>query len=161
MFLDLACNFIKKETLAQVFSFEFCKISKNIFFTENLWATASVPLIFEHINCFFLSYLLCADLQCKYVCQSVSQIVSSRKFVLSFGKIKVRFWLFVHKFLVGLPRRLPMLRSYHLWMNLSIYIFYLGFLSRTFSNHRAAGEGGGHFFNSSLPLPPTSRALRH
>ena len=26
-----ACNFIKKETLAQVFSCEFCKISKNIF----------------------------------------------------------------------------------------------------------------------------------
>ena len=27
-----ACNFIKKETLAQVFSCEFCEISKNIFF---------------------------------------------------------------------------------------------------------------------------------
>ena len=31
-----ACNFIKKETLAQVFSCEFCKISKNTFFTEHL-----------------------------------------------------------------------------------------------------------------------------
>ena len=29
------CIFIKKETLAQVFSFEFCKISKNTFFTEH------------------------------------------------------------------------------------------------------------------------------
>ena len=37
-----ACNFIKKETLAQVFSCEFCETSKNIFFTEHLWATASV-----------------------------------------------------------------------------------------------------------------------
>ena len=36
-----ACNFIKKETLAQVFSCEFCGISKNIFFTEHLWTTAS------------------------------------------------------------------------------------------------------------------------
>ena len=27
-----ACNFIKKETLAQVFSYGFCEISKNIFF---------------------------------------------------------------------------------------------------------------------------------
>ena len=36
-----ACSFIKKETLAQVFSCEFCKISKNTFFTEHLWATAS------------------------------------------------------------------------------------------------------------------------
>ena len=31
-----ACNFIKKETLAQVFSCEFCKISDNTFFTEHL-----------------------------------------------------------------------------------------------------------------------------
>ena len=37
-----ACNFIKKETLAQVFSCEFCEISKNTFFKEHLWATASV-----------------------------------------------------------------------------------------------------------------------
>ena len=35
------CNFIKKETLAQVFSSEFHKISKNTFFTEHLLATAS------------------------------------------------------------------------------------------------------------------------
>ena len=33
--------FIRKETLAQVFSCEFCKISKNTFFTEHLRATAS------------------------------------------------------------------------------------------------------------------------
>ena len=32
----------KKETLPQVFSREFCKICKNIFFTEHVWATASV-----------------------------------------------------------------------------------------------------------------------
>ena len=31
-----ACNFIKKETLVQVFSCEFCKISKKTFFTEHL-----------------------------------------------------------------------------------------------------------------------------
>ena len=37
-----------------------------------------------------------------------------------------------------------------------IFFFYLGFLSRTFTNHRTAGEGGGHFFNSSLPLSPAS-----
>ena len=30
-----ACNFIKKETLAQVISHEFCKISKSICFTEH------------------------------------------------------------------------------------------------------------------------------
>ena len=35
------CNFIKKETMAQVFSCEFYEIFKNIFFTEHLWTTAS------------------------------------------------------------------------------------------------------------------------
>ena len=36
-----ACNFIKKETLAQVFSCEFCEISKNTYSTEHLRTTAS------------------------------------------------------------------------------------------------------------------------
>ena len=40
-----ACNFIKKKTLAQVFSCEFCRISKSTFFTEHLQVTASVILI--------------------------------------------------------------------------------------------------------------------
>ena len=31
----MACNFIKKEALAQLFSREFCKTFKNIFFTEH------------------------------------------------------------------------------------------------------------------------------
>ena len=30
-----------KETLAQIFSYEFCEISMHTFFTEHLWATAS------------------------------------------------------------------------------------------------------------------------
>ena len=36
-----AYNIIKKETLAQVFSCEFCYIYKSSSFTEHLWATAS------------------------------------------------------------------------------------------------------------------------
>ena len=32
-----AGNFIKKETLAQMFSCEFCEISKNLFIIEHLW----------------------------------------------------------------------------------------------------------------------------
>ena len=45
---------------------------------------------------------------------------------------------------------------------LFIYLFfYLAFLSQTFTNHRTAAEGGGHFFNSSLPLPPASQTRRH
>ena len=42
-------NFIKKDTLAQVFFCEFCEISKNIFFTEHLRTTASVHSILFQI----------------------------------------------------------------------------------------------------------------
>ena len=40
-----AYNFIKKETLAQVFSCEFCEIFKNTFFTEHLQTTASLNAV--------------------------------------------------------------------------------------------------------------------
>ena len=39
-----AWNFIKKETLAQLFSCEFSEISKNTLFTEHLRATTSVKI---------------------------------------------------------------------------------------------------------------------
>ena len=42
-----------------------------------------------------------------------------------------------------------------------IFFFNLGFLLRTFTNNRTASEGGGHFLNSSIPLPPASQTLRH
>ena len=45
--------------------------------------------------------------------------------------------------------------------NVNNFFFYLGFLSQPFTNHRTAGEGGEHSFNSSLPLSPTSQTLRH
>ena len=43
-----ACNFIKKETLGQVFSCEFCEIFKNTFFTEHLQTTAS--MLYDHVE---------------------------------------------------------------------------------------------------------------
>ena len=64
-----------------------------------------------------------------------------------------------------------MLQALIIWLYLSyiicvvfihhIIFFYLGFLSRTFTNYRTAGEEGGYFFNSSLPLTPASKTLRH
>ena len=50
-----------------------------------------------------------------------------------------------------------------LWNSLPIewLFFCLGFLSQPFTNHRTAGEGRRHFFNSSLPLPPASQTIRH
>ena len=46
--------FIKKETLAHVFSCEFCEISKNTFYKEHLWATASVQ------NVYYIKINLCS-----------------------------------------------------------------------------------------------------
>ena len=47
--------------------------------------------------------------------------------------------------------------------NSAVFSFFLclGFLSQTFMNDRTAGEGGRHFFSSSLPLLPASQTLRH
>ena len=39
--IKLACNLIKKENLAQVFSCEFCEVFKNTLFIEHLRVTAS------------------------------------------------------------------------------------------------------------------------
>ena len=40
-----ACNLIEKDTLAEVFSYDFCEISKNTFFTEHFWTTASKNIL--------------------------------------------------------------------------------------------------------------------
>ena len=73
-----ACNFIKKETLAQVFSCEFCKIFKNTFFTEHILATASAHvmnlllfLILESVN--MIIVLIC----CKNMTIIFSKSVSN------------------------------------------------------------------------------------
>ena len=48
-----ACNFIKKECLAQVFSCEFCEISKNTFSTEHIF----LQLISDHQETYYLMNL--------------------------------------------------------------------------------------------------------
>ena len=58
----IKCSFIKKETLAQVFSREFCEISKNTFFTEHLRATASDKVSFLiHISIKFTQDGECSE----------------------------------------------------------------------------------------------------
>ena len=52
---------------------------------------------------------------------------------------------------------LAVFASIYLWN----FFFYLGFLSRTFTHRRTAGEEAGHFFNSSPPLPPASQTIAH
>ena len=60
-----ACIFIKKETLAQVFSCEFCEISKNTFFYRSPLVAASVlshhfhpPELTRHVMYFLLNYFV-------------------------------------------------------------------------------------------------------
>ena len=50
--VDVACNFIKKETLAQVFSGEFFEVFKNI---EHLWWLLLV-FIFYYVFCLFVCF---------------------------------------------------------------------------------------------------------
>ena len=50
LFFNKVANFIKKETLAQVFSCEFCEVSKKNFLTEHVWATASKKNIDKKSN---------------------------------------------------------------------------------------------------------------
>ena len=50
-----AGSFIKKETLAQIFSCEFCEMSKNIFLTKRLWATVSLFNKFVELQLWNLS----------------------------------------------------------------------------------------------------------
>ena len=52
-----ACNFIKKEILAQVFSCEFYEMSKNIFFTEHLSSTALEYVIIATFEQTYFQYL--------------------------------------------------------------------------------------------------------
>ena len=46
----LACNLIKKESLAQVFSCEFCEVSKNTFFYGTPQVAASKMIMFKKIR---------------------------------------------------------------------------------------------------------------
>ena len=57
--------------------------------------------------------------------------------------------------------KLKGLRNLNVSIHLRCILFYLGFLSRTYTIYRTAGEGGASFYNSCLPLQPASQTLRH
>ena len=56
---DRACNFIKKETLAQVSSCEFCEISKNNFSHRTPLVAASVKVV-SYLQFFMQTLLECS-----------------------------------------------------------------------------------------------------
>ena len=55
-----ACNFVQKETLAQIFSWEFCEMFKNTYFLEHFRTRASGRGIQE---LFLMNYLSLMNLQ--------------------------------------------------------------------------------------------------
>ena len=62
--IEETCNFIKRDTLKQVFSCEFCPIFKNTFFTEHLWVIPSVWYLVgdsQLIQMFFSIHGKCHD----------------------------------------------------------------------------------------------------
>ena len=70
-----ACNFIKKESLAQVFSCEFCEISKNTFFHRTPLVAASVYYLRKKLSKFSnaqrkvfhaISFQLCSTAYSKF-----------------------------------------------------------------------------------------------
>ena len=73
-------NCIKKETLPQVFSCEFCKISKNTFFTKYIWATASVTR----------KFVLMSSATVKTECVCFHEILEAKAFNLK-GKTRL-YW---------------------------------------------------------------------
>ena len=86
--LFVSYNFIKKETLAQGFSCEFCKIFKDTFFTEHLWVTAS-----------FLQQLLALYFAIIYSWQlSSSEVVSREKKTIHLSQGFYRFRFLLHIF---------------------------------------------------------------
>ena len=52
---------MKKETLAQMFSCEFCEISENTFFTEHLWRIPLICNFWVYVECNVLSECICSD----------------------------------------------------------------------------------------------------
>ena len=72
---------IKKESLVHVFSCECYEISKNTFFIEHLWTTASVGLWFKYISTnlyvLFLLFVIVFVLWSHYPIQSFKKLENS------------------------------------------------------------------------------------
>ena len=123
-----ACNFIKKETLAQVFSGEFCEISKNTFFykaplDDCFWTNTvkripkrylvqNVPIQSNFINLYLLGSIL---VRC--ICNKPATLLKKRLWHRCFP-------VNIAKFL-----RTPFLTEHLRWLLLFSYsvVFIIGF----------------------------------
>ena len=130
-FRSSACNFINKETLAQMLCSEFCKIIKNTFFTEQFWKTDSGAVDFNKgtqkiLLVIFLTLITKTDLYFTFLInfkQSYDKVFVL-EFSLSFNeRAKVAFLqvgkLFFFQYLLDVKNALNYLR----WkLNTSSYL---------------------------------------
>ena len=68
---------------------------------------------------------------------------------------------FLSFFLLFFNRKRNVFLNRESLLNITEFYFSQGFLSQTFTNRRTAGEGGGHVFNSSLPVAPALQKFSH
>ena len=96
--LQFLINFIKKEALAQVFSCEYCEISKNTSFTEHLWTTASSSRRLSVICYLWYSnwFKNETSLTLNTNSEAYSEPCQTSKMEI-FAKIMNGFWLFLQK----------------------------------------------------------------
>ena len=72
-----ACNLIKKESLAQVFSCEFCEISKNTYFCRTPQVAIYIPnWIIEYIY----TYSRTVNVNLMLICIELSELISYCKY---------------------------------------------------------------------------------
>ena len=67
LLFNKACNFIKKETLAQVFSCEFCEIFKNTFLHRTPLVAASVCVICTILDIHCNGYIFKKNFKCERI----------------------------------------------------------------------------------------------
>ena len=94
------CNFIKKETLAQVFSCEFCKISKNIFLHRAFLVAASEESI---VDSKYFSFHLLSDqsvliYELKNWIYELQRIYFCGKLNLNMLKTSLKIFLLMHQY---------------------------------------------------------------
>ena len=67
---------------------------------------------------------------------------------------------FLSFFLLFFNRKRNVLLNRESLLNITDF-FLSGFVLQRFTNHRTAGKGGRHIFNSSLPVPPALQTFSH
>ena len=120
--LEISCNFLKQETLAQLFSCNYCEIFNNTFFAEYIWLSATeyckILKIFEsRLDCYIFSYDSLWQQSANIDCISESIMCSAIIFIqqqsqleaqLFYRILRLKGWQeFSLQFLSNFDRKIP------------------------------------------------------